>query len=85
MRRLNTDIAANLFSLQAILFLGCALIPTGLHAQGGGPLLPEFAPGDPASSYALSGIDNINYYNGSLNIHVPVAAIGARGAAAKCI
>ncbi len=39
------------------------------------------APGTPAGSYALSGFDNINPYNGSLNFHLPLLQVGGRGAA----
>ena len=37
------------------------------------------APGSPAGSYALSGFDNINLYNGNLNFKLPLLQIGGRG------
>src|SRR5579864_5068181 len=50
-----------------------------------GPLAPALAPGTPASSYALSGLDNVNYFNGNLNVHIPVLPLGGRGAAGHLI
>src|SRR5260370_5747102 len=39
------------------------------------------APGSPAGSYALTGFDNINLYNGNANIVFPLLHIGGRGSA----
>jgi len=39
------------------------------------------APGAPAESYALSGFDNINPYNGNLNFRLPLLRVGGRGEA----
>src|SRR5712692_5589051 len=39
------------------------------------------APGSPAGSYALSGFENINLFNGTLDVHVPTLKIGGRGEA----
>lgn len=39
------------------------------------------APGSPSGSYALSGFDNINLYNGNLNFALPLRGIGGRGRA----
>jgi YD repeat-containing protein len=36
-------------------------------------------PGAPAGSYALSGLDNINLFNGNLNFRLPLTAIVGRG------
>jgi hypothetical protein len=36
-------------------------------------------PGSPAGSYALSGFDNINVFNGNLNFHLPMDRVGGRG------
>ncbi|MGH9754155.1 MAG: hypothetical protein ACREA2_15360, partial [Blastocatellia bacterium] len=38
-------------------------------------------PGAPAGSYALSGFDNVNLYNGHLNFSLPLLSIGGRGGA----
>src|SRR5262245_6217658 len=37
------------------------------------------APGAPAGSYALSGFDNVNLFNGTLNFALPLRSIGGRG------
>ena len=42
---------------------------------------PSMAPGAPAGSYALSGFDTVNLYNGFLNFRLPLLKVGGRGAA----
>lgn len=37
--------------------------------------------GQPAGSFALSGFENVNPYNGNLNFHLPLLGIGGRGSA----
>ncbi|MGH9907608.1 MAG: RHS repeat domain-containing protein [Pyrinomonadaceae bacterium] len=37
--------------------------------------------GAPAGSYALSGFDNVNLFNGNINFRVPLLSIGGRGGA----
>ena len=39
-------------------------------------------PGAPAGSYALSGFDNVNLYNGNLNFRLPLGSAIGRGEAA---
>src|SRR6266478_2367345 len=39
------------------------------------------APGAAAGSYGLSGFDNVNLYNGNLNVSMPLLGIGGRGGA----
>ncbi len=39
------------------------------------------APGTPSGSYALSGFDNINPYNGGMNFSLPLLQVGGRGSA----
>lgn len=50
-----------------------------------GPLSPALAIVTPASSYALSGIDRVNYYNGSLSVQIPLVTVGGRGNAAMAL
>jgi RHS repeat-associated protein len=59
----------------------------GLYAQteSDGPTPPALATGNPRPSYALSGIDNINYFNGSLNISIPLLTVGGRGDATRSL
>jgi hypothetical protein len=45
-------------------------------AQTGGIGNPDTASGTPAQSYALSGIDHVNYLNGNLDVSIPVMTIG---------
>lgn len=65
-----------------IVFL-LALLMSGARARsvtdGSTPL--GLAPGSPAGSYALSGIEDVNLYNGHLNLHLPLLQVGGRGTA----
>jgi RHS repeat-associated protein len=67
-----------------ILWLVIALIVVSAPAQtsvtdGSTPL--ALSPGAPAGSYALSGFENVNLYNGNLNFHLPLLGVGGRGSA----
>jgi hypothetical protein len=42
---------------------------------------PAAAPGNPSSSYDLSAIDHVNYYNGLVSITIPSYTVGGRGSA----
>ena len=41
----------------------------------------NLAVGSPAGSYALSGFDNVNLFNGNLNFRLPLLSVGGRGSA----
>ncbi len=43
------------------------------------------APGAPSGSFALSGFDNVNLYNGNMNFHLPLVSVGGRGGAGTVI
>src|SRR5258708_13971237 len=67
------------------IFLLMMLLATGVSAQtshstdGTTPL--GLAPGSPSGSYALNGFDNINLFNGNVNVTLPMLHIGGRGGA----
>ncbi len=71
------------------LFIAILLLASSrLGAQAvsyGGVGDPAAAPGDPASSYALSGLDHVNYYTGQVNLTIPIHSIGGRGTVADNI
>jgi RHS repeat-associated protein len=46
-----------------------AMTPTGM------------SPGSPAGTYALSGFDDVNLFNGNLNFRLPLLTVGGRGTA----
>ena len=50
-----------------------------------GTTAPALEPGAPAGSYALSGFDNVNLFNGNLNFALPLLKMGGRGAAGFAI
>jgi RHS repeat-associated protein len=45
------------------------------------PTASGIAPGSPAGSYALSGFDTVNLFDGHVNVQIPVLTIGGRGEA----
>ena len=72
--------------LTGLLIFGSMLLSqvvTSVNAQApndnGSPL--GMSPGAPEGSYALSGFESVNLYNGSLSFSFPVHNIGGRGAA----
>ena len=50
------------------------------HRRSGGSAGKSFS-----SSYALNGLDHINYYNGMMNVAIPLVTIGGRGEASRAI
>lgn len=46
-----------------------------------GTTTPVIEPGAPTGSFALSGFDNVNLFNGNLNFSLPLLKIGGRGSA----
>jgi RHS repeat-associated protein len=75
------NLVKSIFNLAILLLI--ALYTVAIRADttdGSTPL--ALKPGAPAGSYALSGLDNINPYNGSLNFRLPLLNIGGRGSAA---
>src|SRR5882672_10056767 len=74
--------------LLSVTALACALTviatqsvsaQTQTIADGSTPL--GLSPGAPAGSYALSDLDTVNIYNGTLSFRLPLVKIGGRGAA----
>ena len=46
-----------------------------------GTTAPALEPGAPAGSFALSGFDNVNLFNGNMNFSLPILKVGGRGSA----
>jgi len=63
-----------------LLLIACHTLPVRADSTDGRTPL-ALQPGAPAGSYALSELDNINPYNGSLNFRLPLLNIGGRGTA----
>ncbi len=53
---------------------------TTIQSNTDGVIAAAIEGGNPASSYAL-GIDHVNFYNGKLNVTIPLVHIGGRGTA----
>ncbi len=71
------------FSMFVLLGLSAAYAqspPANKTATAGWTPLAQ-QPGAPAGSYALSGFDNVNLFNGNLNFRLPLMHIGGRGSA----
>nr|MDQ3804573.1 hypothetical protein [Acidobacteriota bacterium] len=62
---------------------GAAAAQTSRPTDGSTPL--ALSAGTPAGSYTLSGFDNVNLYNGSLNVRLPLVSVGGRGGAGHTI
>src|SRR5260370_31856030 len=80
-RTISVALLQRLFLITILLFLliGGANAQTRSITDSSTPL--ALAPGAPAGSYALSGFDNINPYNGNLNFRLPLMGVGGRGEA----
>src|SRR5690348_9068145 len=65
------------------LALGASAQVTRTLTEGQTP--PGIAPGAPAGSYALSGFDTVNPFNGNLNFRLPLLRVGGRGEASYTI
>jgi YD repeat-containing protein len=57
------------------------LLATVAHSQSdtSGSTPTGISPGAPAGSYALSGFDNVNLFNGHMNFRLPLLGVGGRG------
>ena len=73
-RQLLTPASRHLFFPMTLLFLtfGGAAAQTGTKSATDGTTPLGMTPGAPAGSYALSGFDNVNLYNGHLNFSLPL-------------
>ena len=64
-------------TLSLLLLAGVASGQT--ETNGATPL--GLSPGAPAGSYALSGFDNVNLFNGHMNFRLPLLSMNGRGTA----
>lgn len=78
--RLNIATAARCACIVALMLVALSHNVTA-QLLGAGTTFPGIEPGAPAGSYALSGFDNVNLYNGNLNFNLPLLQIGGRGEA----
>ena len=71
-------------SICILIILGLLLLArTTAKGQGAtdGKTPLALSPGAPSGSHALSGIDNVNLFNGNLNLQLSLLSIGGRGEA----
>lgn len=80
MRTLVSVFAGVLLSSPVIVLAQSDYTP-GSYSPGDGLTQTAIAPGTPAGSYALTGLDNVNYYSGHLNVTIPLYHVGGRGKA----
>src|SRR5215216_1176527 len=69
-------------ALKALILL--ALLSFAARAQASntdGTTPAGLKPGAPAGSYSLTGFENVNLYNGNLNVSLPLLSVGGRGSA----
>lgn len=63
------------------LTLGVLIANTRAQGSAEGMTPPALTPGTPAGSYALSGFESVNLFNGNLNFYLPLLGVGGRGKA----
>jgi hypothetical protein len=77
-----------LYRLLIVVFL-LSLASSSVHSQTTTPTDATtplaLSPGSPASSYAVSGFENVNPYNGNLSFHLPLISVGGRGVSTSSI
>ena len=76
--------SASILCLLTSIFLGVVhsqTLPPGNKTSVAGWTPMGEQPGAPVGSYALSGFDNINLFNGHMNFRLPLMHIGGRGSA----
>jgi hypothetical protein len=64
-------------ALALLSLVSLVAIASAQNLNGATPL--GVAPGAPVGSYALSGFDNVNLFNGNLNFSMPLLEVGGRG------
>ena len=67
-------------TLSAIIFLIVATVCGKAQAPNDNGPPAGLAPGAPEGTYALSGFENVNLYNGGLSFSFPLMQVGGRGA-----
>ena len=70
-------LASNVFAL--LFVIGAFAISVCAQSTIDASTPPGQSPGAPAGSFALSGFDNVNLFNGNLNFSLPVTRMGGRG------
>ena len=66
-------------SILLLLLISAGRAQTTSVTDGSTP--SALTPGAPAGSYPLSGFENVNLYNGNLNLALPLIKAGGRGEA----
>ncbi|HEV2836862.1 MAG TPA: hypothetical protein VGW58_16205, partial [Pyrinomonadaceae bacterium] len=74
---LTVVITRLLFVLTSLLFINSAHAQTFTSVTDGSTP-SALTPGAPAGSYALSGFESVNLFNGNLNFALPMVNIGGR-------
>lgn len=71
----------------ASLLMVLTVLASGVEGQSitDGSTPSGIAPGSPAGSYSLSGFDNVNLFNGNLDVRLKVLTIGGRGGAGMTV
>jgi hypothetical protein len=68
-----------IFIASLLLWLTAAVGAQTTTSNSDGTTPAGLAPGSTAGSYALSGFDSVNLFNGNLNLRLPLLNIGGRG------
>jgi hypothetical protein len=79
MNAISSGQLRRLFGLIAVSVLTAASAIAQTGTVTGGSTPTGLKPGAPAGSYALSGFENVNLFNGNVNFNLPLLKIGGRG------
>ena len=74
-QRLHLDHTVVRVIAAVIVFMSAALTSRAQSSATDGATPAVLQPGAPAGSYALSGLDNVNLYNGNLNFRLPLGSV----------
>jgi YD repeat-containing protein len=77
------SLLGRLFTLSLMLVLAAGITQAQSSTDGTTPT--ALAPGSPAGSYALSGFEDVNLFNGNLNFNLPLVGVKGRGSAGHTV
>lgn len=80
-----TSHMSRLLSLICFVLLAASAINSQTTSPTDATTPLALSPGSPAGSYAVSGFENVNPYNGNLSFHLPLISIKGRGLATSSI
>ena len=81
----SSPVLVRFFLAAPLLLVNCVVAAAQIRSVTDGYTPLGLAAGAPAGSYELSGFENVNPYNGSLNFSLPIKQVSGRGGASYTI